>query len=62
MRRMFLRIGLIKILIFLLFPKVNPCNTEVKNYFMVIQKYIKEYPLREKYLPQITFNESQSSL
>ena len=29
---------------------------------MVIKKYIKEYSLKEKYLPLITFKGSQSSL
>ena len=44
--RIFFRIGLVKILIFCLFPKVIQYNTD---YFMVIKKYIKEYSLEEKY-------------
>ena len=56
--RIFFRIGLVKILIFCLFPKVIQYNTD---YFMVIKKYIKEYSLEEKYLPQITPKGSQSS-
>ena len=47
MRRMFLRNGLVIILIFCLFPKVIWCNTEGKNGCMVTKKYIDEYSLKE---------------